>query len=210
LDRYQREPEYAYNQEADGIPKILHWTDGTRAENDDGTGTKREGVIPKQEKSENNKAKAEAKGSKAKGKGKAPTGKRTFAATAAAAAASSADALSASFGNAIVPSGTRGSGATDGCENPRRNVYDNKIYFGVEPDVFMLVVIAFAFFAGVLVTMLVIKVHGWCCKPKAVTDAWITVSGDRIHIDKECAERLSSSKPVNKKFCKLCTYSGLH
>ena len=71
LHRYDNEAEYRYNQETTGMPRLLFWEDGTRAETSDGESTQITGKTPPMEKSEKNKQKIlDAKSNKGKGKNK--------------------------------------------------------------------------------------------------------------------------------------------
>ncbi len=73
-----------------------------------------------------------------------------------------------------------------------------------EPNLLLMFV---SFLAGLAVMYVILKLVNRCSnkKPK-ITEAWMNIAGEKIHVDKKCAERLSSSKLVSKSFCLLCNY----
>jgi len=127
---------------------------------------------------------------------------RTFVATAAAANAKGAAA--AAFNNAIVLGSTRESEAAGTCKTNSWYGDDGRIHVVFKPNLLLMFV---SFLAGLAVMFVIFKLVNRCSakKPK-ITEACMTIAGEKIHVDKKCAERLSSSKLVNKSFCLLCNY----
>ena len=192
LHRYDTSAEYRHNQEADGIPRILFWSDGTRAENDDGSDTRA---------TQQQKGKPAAAGS-SKGKGKSKV-KAAAAAVVAAAAPSGADAAK------VI-----GVAASRCTHNELRHQlyrdYSMKvgIEIGLEPETVILVIIAVAFCAGAFAMYIGTKLYRWW-RRDTITEAWTTPSGERIHCDEACAQRLARGKIIKKRFCLHCTPYGL-